>query len=69
MSSFAKQTRFLASAFRRPVIITGTVKAEALSQKDLSSLVWIRNFGALVWLVISAVAINTSTITRRARVI
>ena len=36
MSSFAKQTRFPALAFRRPVIISGTIEAEAFSQENSS---------------------------------
>lgn len=61
MSSFAKQTRFPALAIRRPVIISGTVEAEAFSQENLPSFAWVRNFSAFLWLVISVVAVNTST--------
>ena len=64
MSSFAKQTRFSALAFRRPVVISGTVKAGAFSQGNLPSFAWIGNLSAFVRLVISAVAVNTSTRTR-----
>ena len=55
MSSFAKQTRFSALAFHRPVIISGTVKAEAFSQENLPSFAWIGNFSAFVRLVISKI--------------
>ena len=58
MSSFAKQTRFSALAFHRPVIIPGTVKAEAFSQENLPSFARIGNSSAFVRLVISAIAVN-----------
>ena len=61
MSSFAKQTCFPAFAFRRPVIVSGTVKAESFFQENLPSFVWIGDFGTFVWPVIGAVAVNTST--------
>ena len=61
VSSFEKQTRFSALAFHPPVIIFGTVKAEAFSQENLLSFALIGNFSVFVRLVISAVAVNTST--------
>ena len=64
MSSSEKQARFPALAFRRPVIISGTVKPKAFFQENLPFFVCIRDFGAFVWLVISAVAVKASTITR-----
>ena len=48
MSSFAKQTRFSALAFHRPVMISLTVKAEAFSPENLPSFAWIGNFSAFV---------------------
>ena len=64
MSSFAKQTRFPAPAFRHRMIISSTIKAETFFQENFLRFLWIRDFGAFVWLVICAVAVNTSTITR-----
>ena len=48
------------------MIISSTVKAETFFQEHFLPFVWIKDFGAFVWLVICAVAVNTSTITGRA---